>query len=221
MSKRTRILATIFGGWFGLHKYLDKHIGMGILYTFTCGLFGIGWVIDILKSISFKETTLNIEEPTLSIEPTSSIQSESYKNRFEEYEEMNTISHKYFSGLDEIESMWSVMYNLGITSGEQADTFIEKCYTNLSDLHDMLVVNEKYGYDNSIPPHVPAYVRLAMLYEKQQEYQKAIDICVQAIRAGAINDGNKGKMYGRLARLIKKSGLPVEEEILSLTQKTN
>ena len=43
MSKRTRILATIFGGWFGLHKYLDKHIGMGILYTFTCGLFGIGW----------------------------------------------------------------------------------------------------------------------------------------------------------------------------------
>ena len=85
---------------------------MGILYTFTCGLFGIGWVIDVLKSISFKETTLNIEEPTLSIEPTPSIQSESYKNRFEEYEERSTISHKYFSGLDEIESMWSVMYNL-------------------------------------------------------------------------------------------------------------
>lgn len=57
MSKRTRILATIFGGWFGLHKYLDKHIGMGILYTFTCGLFGIGWIYDITKSLMEQSNT--------------------------------------------------------------------------------------------------------------------------------------------------------------------
>ena len=50
MSKRTRILVTIFGGWFGLHKFLDKKIGMGVLYQFTAGLFGIGWIIDILKA---------------------------------------------------------------------------------------------------------------------------------------------------------------------------
>lgn len=29
MSKRTKLLAAIFGGWFGLHKYLDK-----ILYIY-------------------------------------------------------------------------------------------------------------------------------------------------------------------------------------------
>lgn len=57
MSKRTRILATIFGGWFGLHKYLDKNIGMGILYTFTCGLFGIGWIYDIIKSLMEQSNT--------------------------------------------------------------------------------------------------------------------------------------------------------------------
>lgn len=51
MSKATRIFITIFFGWFGLHKYLDKKIGMGILYTFTCGLFCIGWIYDIVISI--------------------------------------------------------------------------------------------------------------------------------------------------------------------------
>lgn len=52
MSKRTRILVTIFGGWFGLHKFMDKKIGMGILYFLTAGLFGIGWIIDIIKAVS-------------------------------------------------------------------------------------------------------------------------------------------------------------------------
>ncbi len=42
------LLCTIFGGWFGLHKYVRGHIGTGLLYTFTCGLFFIGWGIDIL-----------------------------------------------------------------------------------------------------------------------------------------------------------------------------
>lgn len=56
MSKRTRILVTIFGGWFGLHKFMDKKIGMGILYFLTAGLFGIGWIIDIIKECIAKYT---------------------------------------------------------------------------------------------------------------------------------------------------------------------
>lgn len=45
---KTILLCTIFGGWFGLHKYMRKQIGMGILYTFTAGLFCIGWIVDII-----------------------------------------------------------------------------------------------------------------------------------------------------------------------------
>lgn len=44
---KTILLCTIFGGWFGLHRYMRKQIGMGILYTFTAGLFLIGWFVDI------------------------------------------------------------------------------------------------------------------------------------------------------------------------------
>lgn len=38
---------TIFG-----HKFYEGKIKMGILYLFTCGLFGIGWIMDIIKLIS-------------------------------------------------------------------------------------------------------------------------------------------------------------------------
>ncbi len=49
-NKTVRILITVFGGLFGLHKFIDKKIGMGILYFFTGGLFGIGWIVDIIKA---------------------------------------------------------------------------------------------------------------------------------------------------------------------------
>lgn len=39
---------TLFLGWTGLHKFMDKKIGTGLLYLFTFGLFGIGWLVDIV-----------------------------------------------------------------------------------------------------------------------------------------------------------------------------
>lgn len=57
-----------------------------------------------------------------------------------------------------------------------------------------------------------------MIYEKQGNFQKAIDICAEAIEIGAINDGTKGQMRGRLARLIKKSEITPGEDILKLLE---
>lgn len=34
---------TLFG-----HKFYEGKIGMGIIYLFTAGLFGIGWIVDII-----------------------------------------------------------------------------------------------------------------------------------------------------------------------------
>ena len=31
------------------HKFYEGKIGMGIVYLFTCGLFGVGWIIDIIS----------------------------------------------------------------------------------------------------------------------------------------------------------------------------
>ena len=38
----------LFLGYLGAHKFYEGKAGMGILYLFTCGLFGIGWFIDCI-----------------------------------------------------------------------------------------------------------------------------------------------------------------------------
>lgn len=41
----------LFLGWAGAHKFYAGKMGMGILYLFTLGLFGFGWIIDTIKCI--------------------------------------------------------------------------------------------------------------------------------------------------------------------------
>lgn len=41
-------LPCLFGGWFGLHKFMEGKTGIGVLYLCTLGLFGIGWIIDCI-----------------------------------------------------------------------------------------------------------------------------------------------------------------------------
>lgn len=43
-------IGTLFLGMFGFHKFKSGKIGMGILYLFTYGLCGIGWLIDVIKA---------------------------------------------------------------------------------------------------------------------------------------------------------------------------
>ena len=46
-SKTTAYLLWFFLGIFGVHKFYLGKIGMGILYLFTAGFFGIGLLIDL------------------------------------------------------------------------------------------------------------------------------------------------------------------------------
>ena len=41
------ILCVLFG-YFGVHKFYEGKAGLGILYLFTFGLFGIGWFVDCI-----------------------------------------------------------------------------------------------------------------------------------------------------------------------------
>ena len=56
-SKKTALLCCVFGGLFGIHLFYVGRISRGLLYLFTCGLFGIGWIGDIIKisTGSFKD----------------------------------------------------------------------------------------------------------------------------------------------------------------------
>ncbi len=45
-----KLIVTFFFGWLGVHKFMDGKVGMGILYIFTFGLFGIGYFIDLISA---------------------------------------------------------------------------------------------------------------------------------------------------------------------------
>ena len=48
-SRLVALLLCIFMGFFGVHQFYVGKSGTGILYLFTMGLFGIGWIIDIVR----------------------------------------------------------------------------------------------------------------------------------------------------------------------------
>jgi len=53
-NKTTAILLCLFLGGLGAHKFYEGKMGMGILYLFTWGLFGIGVLVDLIKYITGK-----------------------------------------------------------------------------------------------------------------------------------------------------------------------
>lgn len=53
INKWVSFILCLFLGFFGAHKFYEGKTGMGILYIFTGGLCGIGWMIDCV-SILFK-----------------------------------------------------------------------------------------------------------------------------------------------------------------------
>lgn len=52
-NKWVAFFLCLFLGFLGAHKFYEGKGGMGILYLFTAGLFGIGWFIDCI-SLLFK-----------------------------------------------------------------------------------------------------------------------------------------------------------------------
>ena len=46
------LLLCIFLGGLGAHYFYVGRWGMGLLYLFTLGLFGIGWLVDIIRILA-------------------------------------------------------------------------------------------------------------------------------------------------------------------------
>ena len=52
----TTLLLCLFCGGIGVHRYYVGKIGTGILYTLTFSLFGIGYLVDLIKIATGKFT---------------------------------------------------------------------------------------------------------------------------------------------------------------------
>lgn len=124
----------------------------------------------------------------------------------EQYQkEVKNASDNYYYLLSLIQREWSVLYNLQNYNSKQAKAFEAMCLNDIRYYIEMREIDLKY---NVKPPlNVPAFTRLAMLYEKQGEYEKAAFICKEACVLG-IDERS------RLVRMLKKAGrTPTTEEI--------
>lgn len=52
-DKWVALILCIVLGVYGAHLFYEGKIGMGILYLFTLGLFGVGWIADIFRILSY------------------------------------------------------------------------------------------------------------------------------------------------------------------------
>ena len=59
MSKTAAVLITCYLGDLGVHRFMTCKIGTGIIWLLTCGVFGIGWLVDFIMVLTGKFTDKN------------------------------------------------------------------------------------------------------------------------------------------------------------------
>ena len=125
---------------------------------------------------------------------------------FTQYQnEVKPVSDKYYALMAKIERNWSVLYNSKNYTGRLAASFEKDCLDDIAFYKKMYEIDLKYG--ESSPQNVPAFRRLAMLYEKQERFEESVAVCKEALLYGMDE-------RSRMLRMIKKAGRSpsVEEE---------
>lgn len=95
-----KMIITVFFGFFGVHKFLEHKVGLGILYLCTLGLFGFGWIYDsiisVLDCVKVFQNTSNKSyyETTLEHTPHKILDSSALNNR--DFDEMEGHEFEYF-----------------------------------------------------------------------------------------------------------------------------
>ena len=130
---------------------------------------------------------------------------DSTENFMEYQKELKPISDKYYALLEKIEKDWSTLYNLKEYTGTFAQKVEKECIDAINYFKKMHAIDIKYG--ESSPQNIPAFRRLAMLYERQGKYESSVDVCKQAI---SLDMDERARML----RMIKKAGrTPTDEEM--------
>ena len=58
-EKQTAYFLCLVGGWAGAHKFYEGKTLQGILYLFTFGLLGLGWITDLIVILCRKGNSYN------------------------------------------------------------------------------------------------------------------------------------------------------------------
>lgn len=199
-----------------------------IVSGIVCILIGVGIIIikRLIKKRNEEEQTIQAQSQPIQIQGVRS-QSATKTNAFDpafdehyrKYEQFERVQKRYenivkrhYELIEQIGVAYTIANNLKMPNSPEMDRVISLCEEDIS----LAVAFKKYweelgktGYYESAYenlPEYPAFKRLAIIYDKQKEYDKAIAVCQQAINLGYVRDGTDGQMPGRLARLMRKAG---------------
>lgn len=118
---------------------------------------------------------------------------------------LKPISDKYYKQLTEqIKPGWSQLLKSKEYTGALANNYEKLCIENIKLYLQMVKIEKKYNDYTS--KSVPAYERLVMLYERQKNYDKAIDVCNEAIKNDASIETMKTKHDSLLNKTSKNIG---------------
>lgn len=137
-------------------------------------------------------------------------------DNFEHTTELDNIEKKYekvvnmhYKLLEKIKMNYTIVMNLGDEFSPQMEQIILDCKRDIAiaqAFYNYCVERANYYKDpiENWLVNYETFKRLAIIYEKRKEYEKAIEVCQQAIDIGFYKDGTDGQIPGRMARLYKK-----------------
>lgn len=121
------------------------------------------------------------------------------------YKKYEKIITKHFQLSDKIQVMYSIAINQENIFNEHTKKCEQLCLEDiaLAPIYKEYLDNDSEEARTFYGMYV-AFPTLAKIYEKKNDIDNAILICIQAIQLGFTIDHSKSGMQGRLARLIKK-----------------
>ena len=181
-------LVCLFGGFLGLHKFIERKVGLGILYLLTGGLFGIGWLIDtivyacklfekkpkpVIEPQPVNETPVVKDPQPITPKPSAPTKVTPTKNDYERHKVTGT-SHY----LDNVMSLASINDTYNYTKKEMID--------------EEIIDENIYQYD-----FYPNKVELVP--EPDNPYDKnAIKVVIDGAHVGYIKAGSCGRVRNLL-----------------------
>lgn len=112
----------------------------------------------------------------------------------------NPIIINHFKNLKDIEEKYSLLYKQKKFEGPEMDNLIEQCKLDISFADEFISLFKRYSKE--LPVSYGTFKRLAIIYEKRCEYEKAVGVCLRAIELGFTDNDT---MYSRLSKLRKLS----------------
>lgn len=112
--------------------------------------------------------------------------------------------NEHYKLLEKIKEEYPKAKDTGNYFGKEMKRVMRLCTQDIGIAEECRDLWRKYDHYLDDLPDYPSFARLAIIYEKREEYAKAIDVCTEAIRLGYESDGTKNGLKGRIARLLRK-----------------